>query len=232
MNRIAFIAIAIVALSACSSDISRARQLLEDSLTITTDLEFQQLQSHPGNVVCGSFSAYISYSEPRVTNQPFIVVDGVLNKAPTSEEQAFYCSDDQAAVLYDETAIGPFTADNAELIQITADLTLISNALEAYYRDNFYYPTAEQGLQALVEKPRSVRRLSNYREGGYLPALPVDPWGHAYRYTEEQWGRTKGSFEVSSLGLAAERGGEGVDADVSSTYLPYLQHLARTLGVD
>ncbi|PLW68831.1 hypothetical protein C0039_10825 [Pseudohalioglobus lutimaris] len=219
-------------LAACSSDISLAKQAVEDSLTITTDLEFQELDAYPGNVVCGSFSAYVSYSEPRQLNQPFIVANGALNKRPSEDDWQFYCNDDQASALYAVTGIGPFTADSTELIKITADFALIADALEAYYRDNYYYPSAEQGLQALVEKPTSGRQLGSYRDGGYLDAVPTDPWGHAYRYEEEQWGRTKGSFVLKTLGLSAQPGGDGANADISSRVLPYLQHLARMQGVD
>ncbi len=134
--------------------------------------------------------------------------------------------------MHRDTGIGPFTKDSKELIKITADLALINEALEAYYRDNYYYPTAAQGLQALVEQPKVERQVGSYREGGYLEAIPKDPWNNAYLYEEEQWGRTKGSFTVTTLGLSAQPGGAGTEADISTRVLPYLQHLARTLGVN
>ena len=232
MIRAAAITVIALMLAACSSDISRARQLVEDSLAIKTDLEFQQLKSYPGDIVCGSYSAYVSFSEPRQLNQPFIVVGDSLNKSPTARDEQFYCNDDQAAALHRDTGIGPFTKDSKELIKITADLTLINEALEAYYRDNYYYPTAAQGLQALVEQPEVERQVGSYREGGYLDAIPRDPWNNAYLYEEEQWGRTKGSFTVTTLGQSAQPGGAGTEADISTRVLPYLQHLARTLGVN
>ncbi len=87
MIRSTAIALLALMLAACSSDISRARQLVKDSLAIKTDLEFQQLKSYPGDVVCGSYSAYVSFSEPRQLNQHFIVVDDSLNKSPTAQDE-------------------------------------------------------------------------------------------------------------------------------------------------
>ncbi len=232
MNRHLCYLVAAALLAGCSSDVDRAREAVTDSLVITTDLEFHDLETFPGEVVCGSFSAYTSYSEPRVEHQPFLYRRGNVDKAPSARDLKFYCSADHSNTLLEMSGIGPFTADNDALAQITRDMTLLTAALEAYYADNHVYPTAAQGLAALVSKPEGGRPLPRYREGGYLKSVPSDPFGNPYRYSEVQWGRTKGRFTLSTLGRSAQPGGGGDEADVSTEYLPYLQHIALLLGVD
>ena len=232
LMRATILVLAGLILTACSSDISRAKQAVEESLVITEDLEFEDVRRHPGDVVCGRYSASAPYQQPRYKNQPFIMLAGVLDMIPSETDWQFYCNDDHATALLEQIGLGPFTADNAELMQITRDLSLLADALEAYYQDNHYYPSADQGLRALLEKPESQRPLPNYREGGYLRTLPQDPWGRPYQYSEEQWGRVKGKYTLTTLGKSAQQGGMGREADVSSRHLPYLQHVARLLVAD
>ena len=71
--------------------------------------------------------------------------------------------------------------------------------------------------------------MPNYRQGGYLDTLPNDPWGNPYQYTATQWGRTKGTFELISLGLDGKTGGEGLDSDINSKYLRYYRHIIGVL---
>ena len=81
--------------------------------------------------------------------------------------------------------------------------------------DNFRYPTTDQGLSRLVQKPeRPVAR--NWRTGGYLKAttVPKDPWGNEYRYLQP--GTKGGAYDLYSLGADGEPGGEDADADVGS----------------
>lgn len=230
MIRAALFVLASLMLAACSSDVDRAKAMLEDSLVITTDLAFEQVTAYPGGVVCGTYSAYEAHGEAPLRNQPFIVRGEQLDKRPIDQDWQFFCNDDQAAALHQLSGIGPFSGENEELMAITRQMTVLTQALEAYYEDNFYYPDAEQGLQALLQKPTGGRSLVRYREGGYLDSLPVDPWGRDFLYSEEQWGRTKGHFTLTSLGKSGVPGGEGDEADVSSKYLRYLQHLSGIAG--
>jgi type II secretion system protein G len=218
-------------LAACSSDTQRARQLVADSLPITEDLEFHALRVYPGDVVCGEFSATTSYVRPREEHRAFIVRGDKLHKSPTDLDASIYCNNDPAGALLEHTGIGPVSADNPELAKVIHDYALIASALEAYYLDNYYYPDTEQGLEALVRQPQAGRRPPRYREGGYLTDVPRDPWNRAYIYTEEQWGRTKGHYEISTLGRSGAPGGEGAEADISSSHLTYLLHAARVVGV-
>lgn len=230
-NRLALLLLALI-LVGCSSDEQRARQLLADSLKIKIDLEFHEVKTYPGGVVCGEYSATTSYSGPREEHRPFIVSGDSVDRSPLPLDLDIYCDENPAQALLAASGIGPVAKDNTAVIQVMRDYVLLTEALEAYYSDNYNYPSAEQGLAALIERPEGGRPLARYREGGYLESLPKDPWDRPYIYNEEQWGRTKGHYEIISRGRSGEAGGEGAEADISSNYLPYLQHVARIAGID
>jgi general secretion pathway protein G len=91
-------------------------------------------------------------------------------------------------------------------------IDLLGTALDSYRLDNGGYPTTEQGLAALRDRPTREPVPSNWR-GPYLrKAVPVDPWGHPYVYREAPGGA---AFELQSLGRDGKPGGEGEDADIS-----------------
>ena len=69
----------------------------------------------------------------------------------------------------------------SELNKARQDLRALEAALNLYKLDNFVYPTTNQGLQSLVEKPVSPPP-SNWKVGGYVGRLPLDPWGQSYQY--------------------------------------------------
>jgi general secretion pathway protein G len=71
--------------------------------------------------------------------------------------------------------------DKARVAKAKQDIQSIETALTMYKLDNFNYPTSEEGLKALVQKPDDPN-VQNWREGGYLQHLPNDPWGHPYQY--------------------------------------------------
>ena len=63
-----------------------------------------------------------------------------------------------------------------------AQLELLGVALDNYRLDNGFYPTTEQGLAALREKPAQAPVPASWR-GPYLrKAVPMDPWGRPYLY--------------------------------------------------
>ena len=80
--------------------------------------------------------------------------------------------------------------------------------------DNGNIPTTEQGLKALVERPASGPAAPNWKAGGYLPKVPVDPWGGPYKYTTPS--TQGGEFEIISFGADGVPGGEGKNADIVS----------------
>lgn len=101
--------------------------------------------------------------------------------------------------------------DEARVVRARADLGAITTALNMYRLDNFEYPTTEQGLEALVQAPPGVQ---NWRQGGYLPSLPKDPWGRPYLYLRP--GTHGGEFDLWSQGADGRNGGEGAAADIGN----------------
>ncbi len=91
-----------------------------------------------------------------------------------------------------------------------AQIELFGTALDAFRLDVGRYPTSEEGLKALREKPSGADTW----QGPYLPKeIPVDPWGRPYVY------RAPGEqheYEIVSLGLDGTEGGDGENQDVVS----------------
>lgn len=70
----------------------------------------------------------------------------------------------------------------ARLVKAKQDILAIQDALALYKLDNGFYPTTDQGLAALVHKPTADPIPTNWKQGGYLANVPIDPWGHKYQY--------------------------------------------------
>ena len=102
--------------------------------------------------------------------------------------------------------------DQARAIAAKADIAVIMQQLKSYRLDNTFYPSTDQGLQALVVKPTTNPVPTNWRSG-YLEKLPNDPWGRAYQYLNPG---LKGEIDVFSLGADGQPGGEGNNADIGS----------------
>ena len=90
-------------------------------------------------------------------------------------------------------------------------IELMVEALKLYRLDNQNYPTAEQGLNALVVKPTVGPAPLNWKP--YIDKLPNDPWGRPYQYMNPG---VKGEVDVLSLGADGQAGGEGKNADIGS----------------
>jgi general secretion pathway protein G len=89
-----------------------------------------------------------------------------------------------------------------------AQLDSLEKALDQYRLDTRHYPTAEQGLDALVNKPTNEASWS----GPYLKkAVPADPWGRPYVYHVPG---ARGEYDLYSLGRDGKPGGNGEDADI------------------
>jgi general secretion pathway protein G len=106
--------------------------------------------------------------------------------------------------------------DKARVTRAASDIRAIQTALDLYRLDNFKYPTTEQGLQALVTQPNDPS-ITNYRAGGYLPSLPKDPWNNFYQYQSP--GANGRDYDIISYGRDGKPGGEGYDADISTSTL-------------
>jgi general secretion pathway protein G len=110
--------------------------------------------------------------------------------------------------------IVPNVLDRAEDARVTAARTDVNNlmqALKLYRLDNQRYPSADQGLQALVTKPNVPPVPPNWK--AYLEKLPNDPWGRPYQYLNPG---VKGEIDVMSFGADGQPGGEGKNADIGS----------------
>jgi general secretion pathway protein G len=103
--------------------------------------------------------------------------------------------------------------DEARAIAAKNDIATISQALKLYRLDNQRYPSAEQGLAALVAKPSLPPIPPNWKPNGYLERLPKDPWGYPYQYVNPG---LRGEIDVFSLGADGQPGGTGIDAEIGS----------------
>lgn len=101
--------------------------------------------------------------------------------------------------------------DEARVTVANTDIRTISAALKMYRLDNGDYPTSQQGLKALVERSSTPPVPQSFPAEGYLPEVPMDPWGNPYTYTAP----APGGFELKSLGKDGKPGGEGLDADLT-----------------
>ena len=105
--------------------------------------------------------------------------------------------------------------EKAKRTKAQVQIANLETALKLYKLDNGYYPTTEQGLQALVEPPAVGQLPKAWREGGYLEKgkVPKDPWGNEYVYLSPG---IHGDCDLISYGAEGEPGGEGNDADINN----------------
>ncbi len=102
--------------------------------------------------------------------------------------------------------------DQARITKAQHDIRTLESALEMYRMDNFNYPSTDQGLRALVERPSGSPEARNWRAGGYMRSLPKDPWGNDYVYLGPS--DTGGRPQILSYGADGAPGGDGVNADI------------------
>lgn len=75
--------------------------------------------------------------------------------------------------------------EQARIVKVRQDILAIQSALDLYKLDNGFYPTTDQSLNALVSKPTTNPIPRNWKSDGYLQDLPMDPWGEAYQYVND-----------------------------------------------
>jgi general secretion pathway protein G len=104
-------------------------------------------------------------------------------------------------------------ADEAKIAAAKSQIEIFGMALDSYQLDTGYFPTSEQGLKALVEKPNTGNVPKNWR-GPYLRKreIPLDPWGRPYIYVSP--GKRNPDYDISSLGKDGKEGGDGEDGDI------------------
>jgi len=103
-------------------------------------------------------------------------------------------------------------ADESKITVAKSDVRNVGGALDLYKLDNHHYPSSEQGLKALVEKPTGFPEAKNWRRP-YLKKEPLDPWGNPYRYLNPG---IHTDIDVYSLGADEKEGGEGDGADIGN----------------
>ncbi len=101
---------------------------------------------------------------------------------------------------------------DAQITKVKTDLRSIEAALKLYRLDNFRYPSTDQGLRALVEQPDDPN-VRNWKAGGYLDRIPMDPWENPYQYLSPG---NNGEIDIYTLGADGREGGQGVDADIGN----------------
>src|SRR5712671_1706402 len=107
--------------------------------------------------------------------------------------------------------------DDARIVKAKNDLRLYESALDLYKMDNYRYPTTDQGLQALVQRPNDPN-LKNWRADGYVKELVKDPWKNDYVYVSP--GTNGAPYDLYTLGADGQPGGQGMDADIYSREMP------------
>jgi general secretion pathway protein G len=105
--------------------------------------------------------------------------------------------------------------DDARIAEAKVQIKNLETALKLFRLDNGFYPSTEQGLAALIEKPTVGQIPRNYREGGYLGRrrIPLDPWENPYIYISPG---IYGDFDILSYGADGKEGGEGKNADIKN----------------
>ncbi|TKB82260.1 MAG: type II secretion system protein GspG [Nitrospira sp.] len=103
--------------------------------------------------------------------------------------------------------------DEAKRTAAKVQIRNIEGGLQLYKLDTGVYPSTEQGLKALVDKPSTGVIPKKWKPEGYLAKVPDDPWGNVYKYVSPV---PKGDYEITSLGTDGEAGGEGKNADITN----------------
>jgi general secretion pathway protein G len=98
--------------------------------------------------------------------------------------------------------------DEARITKARQDIRALEAALNLYRLDNYTYPTTDQGLEALTQKP--VPEPPRWKEGGYVDRLPMDPWQRPYQYLSPG---SRGALDIYSMG---PDGQPGTDDDIGN----------------
>lgn len=87
--------------------------------------------------------------------------------------------------------------EQADRQKVVVDIQQLENGLDLYKLNNGFYPTTEQGLQALVTQATSEPIPRSFPEGGFVKRLPKDPWGGEYQLASPG---EMGRIDVFSVG--------------------------------
>ncbi|KTD64101.1 GspG family T2SS major pseudopilin variant LspG [Legionella spiritensis] len=101
--------------------------------------------------------------------------------------------------------------DEARVVKAKQDVLAIQNAMDLYKLDNGFYPSTDQGLLALVEKPTSNPEPRDWKQ--YLKSLPKDPWGREYLFLNPG---QHSEIDIFTLGADGQPGGTGINAEIGN----------------
>lgn len=104
--------------------------------------------------------------------------------------------------------------DESKVETTKIQINNVESALEQFKRRHGFYPSTEQGLAALVDKPTVGKVPDNYPADGYLKAVPKDGWGNDFIYYSP--GVAGHKIEIISYGADGEEGGDEMDADLTN----------------
>ncbi|MBW1848048.1 MAG: type II secretion system major pseudopilin GspG [Deltaproteobacteria bacterium] len=108
----------------------------------------------------------------------------------------------------------------AKALKAMLHIETMEGALKLFKLHNGFYPSTEQGLQALVEKPATGRIPTKWQEDGYIEkgTIPKDPWEREYLYVSP--GVHNKGFDLWTYGADDEEGGEDEDTDITNWTQP------------
>ena len=115
-----------------------------------------------------------------------------------------------ATLIFTRVADRP---EQARRTKAAVEIREIQTSLELFKLDNGFYPTSEQGLEALASVPSNGRVPQNYPDSGYVERIPLDPWKTPYVYLSPG---VHGDYDLESYGADGQDGGEGTDKDIES----------------
>lgn len=102
-------------------------------------------------------------------------------------------------------------SDEAKRKTTQTQISQLEQVLGLYYLDNGFYPTTQQGLQALLTAPSTPPEPLNYKKGGYMKKMPKDAWGREFIFVQPG---EHGDFDIISYGADGQEGGDGANADI------------------
>lgn len=103
--------------------------------------------------------------------------------------------------------------DEAKQLKARQDILALESALELYKLDNGIYPSTDQSLDALVNQPSTEPTARQWKQGGYVKRLRIDPWGQQYQYLNPG---VHSEIDIFSYGADGQEGGEGINVDIGN----------------
>lgn len=104
-------------------------------------------------------------------------------------------------------------SDDAKRKTTFTQIAQLEQVLGLFQLDNGFYPTTNQGLEALVKQPTTPPEALNYKSGGYMKKVPKDAWGRDFIY---ECPGEHGDFDIISYGADGQEGGSGNAADITN----------------